>query len=197
MTTPLPATLPMADAGVSEAVAGALAERGVELRTGHAVVGLDTAARTVSFDGANTLDYDLILAVPQAVPHRVVAESPLAGEGGWIWPDRHSARTGFEGVYAAGDCTAVQTLPKAGVIAEAMGKVAAANIVAELTGSAPASYDGTGYCFLEFPGKKASALEGSFFAEPQPEVHMAEPDAGTYSRKESFEAERLREWLGA
>lgn len=197
VTTPLPATLPMAGAEVSGSVAAALSVRGIELRTEHTVAGLDTAARSVSFDGGDALGYDLLLTIPQAVPPPVVADSALAGEGGWVWPDRHTARTAFDGVYALGDCAAVESLPKAGVFAEAMGKAAAANIVAELTGTSPASYDGTGYCFLEFPGQTASALEGNFFAEPKPDLHMAEPDAETYARKLAFEAERLHEWLGA
>lgn len=88
-------------------------------------------------------------------------------------------------------------LPKAGVLAEPMGRVTARNIVAELTGQGPARYDGEGYCFLEFPERRASAVEGNFFAEPKPEVRMAEPDAETYAREVSFESERLHEWLGA
>ncbi|MHB1726689.1 MAG: NAD(P)/FAD-dependent oxidoreductase, partial [Acidimicrobiales bacterium] len=197
VTTPLPTTLPAAGEEVSDMVAQALAERGIELRTRHAVEAIDCDAQTVSFAGGATLDYTLALAVPQAAPPSVVAESPLAGDGGWIWPDKETARTSFDGVYAAGDCTAVEALPKAGVFAEAMGTVAARNIVAELTGSEPARYDGSGYCFLEFPERRASALEGNFFAKPTPEVHRAAPDAETYARKEAFEAERLQEWLGA
>jgi len=196
VTTPLPTALPVAGHEVSDMVARALAERGIELRTGHAVEAIDSEAQTVSFAGGAALDYTLALAVPQAAPPPVVAESPLAGEGGWIWPDRETARTSFDGVYAVGDCTAVEGLPKAGVFAEAMGTVAARNIVAEVTGADPARYDGSGYCFLEFPGRRASALVGNFFAEPTPEVQLAEPDAETYARKEDFEAERLREWLG-
>ena len=196
VTTPLPTTLPAAGQEVSTMVARALAERGIELRTQHVVEAIDCETHTVSFAGRATLDYTLALAVPQAAPPPVVAESPLAGEGGWIWPDRETARTSFEGVYAAGDCTAVEALPKAGVFAEATGRVAARNIVAELTGADPACYDGSGYCFLEFPERRASALEGNFFTEPTPEVHLAEPDAETYARKEAFEAERLHEWLG-
>lgn len=196
VTTPLPSPLPAAGHTVSALVAQALAERGIDLRTKHAVEAIDTAAQTVSFTGGATLDYTLALAVPQAAPPAVIAESPLAGEGGWIWPDRETARTDFAGVYAVGDCTAIEALPKAGVFAEAMGRVAAQNIVAEITGGSPARYDGAGYCFLEFAERRASALEGNFFAQPQPDVRMAEPDAQTYTRKESFESERLRAWLG-
>jgi len=196
VTTPLPTSLPAAGPEVSDMVAHALAERGIELRTGHAVQAIDCVTQAVSFADGSTLDYTVALAVPQAAPPAVVAKSALAGDGGWTWPDRETARTSFDGVYAAGDCTAVEALPKAGVFAEAMGRVAARNIVAEITGSAPARYDGSGYCFLEFPERRASALEGNFFAEPTPEVHLAEPDAETYARKEAFEAERLHEWLG-
>ena len=196
VTTPLPTSLPAAGSEVSDMVARALAERDIELRTGLMVEVMDSEAQTLRFAGGTTLSYTLALAVPVAAPPAVVAESALAGDGGWIWPDRESARTRFEGVYAAGDCTAVDGLPKAAVFAEAMATVAARNIVAELTGSTPTSFDGSGYCFLEFPERRASALEGNFFAKPAPAVHMAEPDTATYTRKEAFEAERLQEWLG-
>jgi sulfide:quinone oxidoreductase len=84
--------------------------------------------------------------------------------------------------------------PKAEVFAEAEALVAARNIAAEIDGGPGDHFDGTGYCFLEFPGQRASALEGHFFAEP-PEVRLAEPDTETFARKQAFETERLRDWL--
>lgn len=195
VTTMLPATLPLAGAEVSDMVAAALADRDIELRTEHLVEEIDPHVDKVVFTNGSSLDYTLALAVPQAVPPAVVANSPLAGDDGWIWPDRYTAATDFEGVYAVGDCTAVKTLPKAGAFAEAMGRVAAANIVAEITGHSPARYDGSGYCFLEFPEHRASTLEGHFFTEPA-ELTMAQPTSETYTRKQAFEADRLREWLG-
>lgn len=53
------------------------------------------------------------------------------------------------------------------------------------------------YCFLEFNGQRAAALEGEFFTKPKPKLWMAEPNAETYSRKQAFETERLQAWLGA
>lgn len=147
VTTMLPATLPLAGADVSDMVAEALGDRGIELRTEHVVEGIDCDARRLSFAGGSTLDYTLALAVPQAVPPAVVADSPLAGEDDWIWPDRYSGRTSFDGVYAVGDCTAMETLPKAGVFAEAMGVVAAKNIIADITGKVSSRYDGAGLLF--------------------------------------------------
>lgn len=196
ITTPMPATLPMAGDQISGRVARALQDRGIELRTGQPVRAVDTGTRTLSLGDGDTLDYTLLLAVPEAAAPAVVAGSPLAGQDGWIWPDPRTCRTGFDGVYAAGDCTAVENLPRAGVFAEAMGRVAAANIAAQITGGSTERYDGTGYCFLEYPGQRAAALEGHFFADPQPVLSMAEPSAATFARKKSFEAERLQQWLG-
>ena len=191
VTTPQLMTLPAAGPENSQFVAEALKDRGIELRTDQSVQAID--ARTVSFTDGGHLEYALLLAVPKAVPPQVVADSPLAGEGGWIQPDRETLRTRFDRVYAAGDCTASPP-PKAGIFAEAEARVAARNIAAEIDGGLGDTFDGSGYCFLEFPGQRASVLEGNFFSEP-PEVPLAEPDTETFARKQAFETERLRDWL--
>jgi sulfide:quinone oxidoreductase len=194
VTTPQPMTLPAAGSDISRFVAEALEDRDIELRTEKRVRAIDVDTSTVSFADGGHLRYALLLAVPQALPPQVVADSPLAGEGGWIQPDRETLLTRFERVYAAGDCTASPP-PKAGIFAEAEARVAARNIAAEIDGGSGDLFDGTGYCFLEFPGQRASALEGHFFAQP-PEVRLGEPDTETFARKQAFETERLRDWLG-
>jgi sulfide:quinone oxidoreductase len=193
VTTPQPMTLPAAGSEISQFVAEALKNRGIELRTEQSVRAIDADIRTVSFTDGEQLEYALLLAVPRALPPRVVADSSLAGEGGWIQPERETLHTRFEGVYAAGDCTASPP-PKAGIFAEAEARVAARNIAAEIDGGFGDRFDGMGYCFLEFPGHRASALEGNFFAQP-PEVRLAEPDTETFVRKQAFETERPRDWL--
>ena len=201
VTTPQPGTLPVAGPDASQLVADALTARGIELRPDHEVQRVDSEARTIHFASQEPLEYSLLLAVPQAAPPAVIADSPLAGKGGWIWPDRQTLRTAYHGVYAAGDCTMIPTaagvLPKAGVFAENTARVAARNITAEIAGTNPARFDGVGYCFLEFPESRAAALEGDFFAEPKPLVRLAAPDLETYQRKQEFESERLRQWLHA
>lgn len=194
VTTPQPMTLPAAGPETSQFLADALEERGIELRTGQRVQAIDSTARTVSFDDGALLEYALLLAVPQAVPPRVVSESPLAGDGGWIQPDRETLQTRFDGVYAAGDCRKPPP-PHAGIFAEGMGRVAARNIAAQIDGGDGDRFDGRGYCFLEFPDQRAAVLEGDFFAEPNPDVRMAEPDSETFARKRAFETDRLRDWL--
>ena len=106
VTTPQPMTLPAAGPEISHFVAEALKDRDIELRTEQSVRAIDVDSRTVSFAADGQLEYALLLAVPQAVPPQVIVHSPLAGEGGWIQPDRETLLTRFERVYAAGDCTA-------------------------------------------------------------------------------------------
>ena len=106
------------------------------------------------------LPYDLLLGVP---PHRcpsVVVESGLAKDGGWVSVDSRTLETQFPGVYAIGDDVAVlmangKPLPKAGVFAEAEGRVAARHIAAALKGrESAATFEGKGGCFLEVgPGR--------------------------------------------
>ncbi len=196
VTTPMPSPLPMAGPDVDELVANGLAGQGIDLRTGLQVSEIDTRARIALLADGTTLDYTLLLGIPRAVPPAVIAQSPLAGEDGWIWPDPETGRTAFDGVYAVGDCTAVENLPRAGVFAEGLGRAAGSSVAAEIDGGGVTTYDGAGYCFLEFNGRRAAALEGKFFEKPKPVLRMAEPDTETYAQKEAFEAERLREWLG-
>jgi sulfide:quinone oxidoreductase len=82
VTTPQPMTLPAAGLKLSQFVAGALKDRDIELRTEQRVQAIDVDTRAVSFTDGGQLRYTLLLAVPQAVPPQVVADSPLAGEGG-------------------------------------------------------------------------------------------------------------------
>lgn len=98
-TTPQSAILPASEA-VSEYVAEALAQRGIELRTNQAGEAGDGEGQRLSFADGASLDYTLLLAVPQAAPAPVVAQSALAGKDGWARPDRETARTEFDGVFS-------------------------------------------------------------------------------------------------
>lgn len=196
---PMPTPLPVAGADASQRLADALTGRGIELLLDRTATGV--ADGVVRFETGEPAAYDLLLAVPRHVPPVVVSQSALAGESGWIEPDRDTLRTGFDGFYAVGDCTLVPTaakpLPKAGVFAEAQGLVAARNIVAEIAGGEGATFDGHGFCFLEFPDRQAAFVEGDFFAEPAPDVTLSPPDAATFAAKQDFEQERLDAWLPA
>lgn len=195
--TAQPSALPVAGPQASARVAQALEQRGIPFHSDHKPAGVEHDA--IRFDNGRAESFDVLLAVPRHVAPPVVADSPLAGASGWIEPDPRTLRTSFAGVYAAGDCVSVPLakgqLPKAGVFAEAHGRVAARNIVSEIQGGAGAEFDGRGYCFMELGDGRAAYVEGDFLAEPEPRVRMSEPDEETFRAKQAFERERLEAWF--
>jgi sulfide:quinone oxidoreductase len=200
VTTPQPMSLPAAGVDASRYVADHLAAHGVDLRPAHRVTAVDHDRRILAFaDGAADLAYDLLLGVPADALPPVLAGAGLAGGSGWIEPDRATLATAVERVYAVGDCTVIPTatgqLPHAGVFAAAQGRVAARNLVAELTGGEPVHFDGHGYCFLELPGDRVAYVEGDFYADP-PDVALAPADHEQFRRKQAYERDHLDAWLG-
>jgi sulfide:quinone oxidoreductase len=195
--SPLPLSLPILGSAGCAIVESRLAGAGVEfLATRQATAVIDGA---VQF-GDDRLTFDLLLGVP---PHRaptVVVEAGLTRDGGWIPVDRLTLETDFPGVYAIGDVTAIplangQMLPKAGVFAEAQGKVVAERVAAAFAGGvAAARFTGEGACFFELGAGTAAMVAGRFLADP-PDVHLSEPSPEHLVAKRAFEAERLRSWF--
>ncbi|MEX0868847.1 MAG: FAD/NAD(P)-binding oxidoreductase [Nitriliruptoraceae bacterium] len=200
LATPSPGALPVAGADASEAVAARLIERGIGLRLEHLATAVDHVSRTVTFDTGARISADLVFGVPAAAPPRVVSESSVAAADGWIHPDPQQLTTSAERVYAVGDCTTIPTataaLPKAGVFAAGAGRVAAANLAADLDAGPRAEFDGHGHCYLEFPGQEVAVVEGDFFARPVPQVSLTAPSRAAYDDKLAFEAQLLNEWFG-
>ena len=197
--TPQPSPLPIAGPEASKQVAASLEQREIPLYPEFKPTESDHLNKTLRFENGQETSFSLLLTVPQHVAPKIIAESPLVAASGWIEPDRQTLRTSFDGVFAVGDCTALTIatglLPKAGVFAEAQGKVVARNIAAEIQGGEAAEFDGHGYCFLDYGDGTASYVKGDFFAEPKPKVAVSPPDKNTARAKQEFERERLKAWL--
>lgn len=196
---PMPIVLPILGAAECVPLDGRLEERGITFLPNR--VATSVGEHAVAFAGAEEVSFDLLLAVP---PHRcpaVLVEAGLAPAGGWVKVDRTTLETGYPGVYAIGDATAVSLangmpLPKAGLFAEKEGEAVAARIAATLRGeSATATFDGRGTCFLEMGGGEASTVSGDFFADP-PQVALSPPSVAQRAAKERFEMDRLSRWFG-
>ena len=88
-----------------------------------------------------TIDYDLLMLLPPFTGPGEAMYTGITDPNGYVRVDRHMKVTGADRIYAAGDC--VNFLgPKMGHMAVLQGKVAAANVVAEIEGKEPAArYD--------------------------------------------------------
>lgn len=195
--------VPMGVAGpdVSRGVVELLEQKGIVYHPGNQVVRADAGAKRLTFADGAEADFDLLAFVPPHRAPRVVRESGLCAESGWIPVNRHSLETKFEHVYAVGDVATIplsigKPLPKAGVFAHAEAEVVAANIAAAITGRGkPAVFDGQGDCFLETGNGRAGIGRGNFYAEPAPQVKLQPPARRWHAAKILFEKRWLRRWF--
>lgn len=190
---------PMGVAGpeMSGAVKELLAAKSIPYHPEHQVKSVDAAARRLEFANGVHADFDLLAYVPPHRAPRVVRESALAGDTGWIPVDRHSLETRFPGVYAIGDVVSIplmlgKPLPKAGVFAHGEAEVVAKNIAAAIAGlPATTRFDGFGECFIEVGDGKAAFGGGNFYAEPKPTITLRSPSRRWHLSKVLFE----KSWL--
>jgi sulfide:quinone oxidoreductase len=178
--TPEPGPLPVTGEVVSKKFEAMLAHKAIPYFPKHAVNN-DSTFNTLAFENGVTAQYDYLVYIPKHRAPGVLVDCGLAQPNAWVPVDRHTLATKFDDVYVLGDAAGIplkngKALPKAGMFANAQGKVVAENIAAKLAGRSPsASFDGNGACFVEMGSGIASKGAGNFYAEPNPEVKMAFP----------------------
>ncbi len=198
--TPEPFPMPTAGEAAGRAVAGMLAERGIELHVGQALQEVDPSKEELVFQSGERAGYDLLLAVP---PHRtasIVTGSGLANDAGYMPVDAATLATRADRIYAIGDVTQIpiaggKFLPKAGVFAKAQASVVASRIADEIAGREPtATFDGRGSCFVDMGDGVAAFATGDFYAEGAPEVSLRRPSRRWHLAKVAFERYWLARW---
>lgn len=194
---------PMGVAGpeVSSAVRQLLQARHIPYFPEHQVTEVDPLARRITFTNGARAEFDLLAYVPPHRAPRVVRESGLTTETGWVGVDRHTLGTRFPRVYAIGDVVSIplalgKPLPKAGVFAHGQAKVVAKNIAGLIAGKpATGRFTGHGECFIEVGGGRAGLGTGNFYAEPTPAVTLRPPSRRWHLGKVLLERLWLRRWL--
>jgi sulfide:quinone oxidoreductase len=196
-----PAPLGVAGPAVSAGVRQMIEQSGIGYHPEHQVTEADPKARRLSFANGASVEFDLLAYVPPHRAPRVVRDSGLVGESGWVPVDRLTLETRFERVYALGDVTSIplklgKPLPKAGVFAHREAEVVARNIVRAITGNGKhATFDGYGECFIETGDGKAGFGRGNFYAEPLPEVELKKVGRRWHWGKILFEKRWLSHWF--
>ena len=192
-----PAPMPAGGPEVSTSLGQILAERGIDYEA-RQVTG--TEEGRIYFGDASE-EADLIVYMPPITPPPIVADSALAGAGGWIEAHPSTLATAFEGVYAIGDITEItlangRSLPRTGTFAHSQAHAAADMIAATITGKpAPAGFDGFGGCYVETGVGRAAYGSGNFYATPAPDVVMHPPSRRWHWSKVVFERQVMQTWL--
>lgn len=203
LTTPEPRPLPVAPVSCGDDLQGYLKTKGIGYHPNLTPSRVRAGDRRVEYEGGVSHEYDLLVGVPVHRPPKALEGSGLGDASGWIPVDPRTLRTQDPRVFAVGDVTTIKTpsgrpLPKAGVFAETQARVVAANLVAELSGRpSAATFEAKGQCYIELGGGVATAVEGDFYATPEPNVTLRMPTQDALREKERFEQDHLRFWFGA
>ncbi|MCJ2669604.1 MAG: NAD(P)/FAD-dependent oxidoreductase [Thermoplasmata archaeon] len=125
-------------------------QKNVEATIFFNIESIDPKSKKVESLEGETVNYDLLIAIPPHSGADVVIDSGLGDRGGWIPTDRHSLLAkGHGDIYAVGDATDIP-ISKAGATAHYEGLVVGDNIAARLNGqSPPDNYDGKVTCFCD------------------------------------------------
>jgi sulfide:quinone oxidoreductase len=153
----------------SEFVTPLLEERGVRYELFFNTESIDPQARRISSLEGTTFDYDLLVLVPPHRGARVVADSGLGDEQGWVATDRETLQSKADpNIYAIGDASDLP-VSKSGSAAHFEAKVVAQRIAGALLGQPDDTrYTGEVICFVETGRGQASQLVFDYSHPPQP-----------------------------
>ena len=201
------APMPTAGPEMGQYIKGELARRGIAFHPQKTTVRVDGAAQRVLFEDGSVVRYDLLIAIPPHEAPTLVRDAQLTNPSGWIPVDpqtlRVKTRPEVGELYAVGDVATIPlpgrykpdvalSLPKAGVFAEAHGRVVAHQIAAKILSRAPSeTFDGRGYCYMETGGERAFRGDGSFFELPHPVMETRPPDEAQFRDKLDWVARHL------
>ncbi|MGI0056765.1 MAG: NAD(P)/FAD-dependent oxidoreductase [Nitrosarchaeum sp.] len=195
--SPAPITLPAAGPEISQQILNLINSENIIFHDSCKIRSVKKNKLVFQNGEAN---FNLLLAIPPHVAPKVVYESGLAKDGGFI-PINRDCKTSFENVYAVGDVTTLTvidtlTVPKAGIFAEGEAIVVAQNIISKIQSKKESSlFDGKGGCFIESGRETASLIEIDMFSESKPTTKLTEFTAKHLDEKIQFEKERLSKWL--
>ncbi|MCI0690548.1 NAD(P)/FAD-dependent oxidoreductase [candidate division KSB1 bacterium] len=200
---------PMGTAGpqMGQFIRGEMQKRDIALHTQRRCKSIDVTSRRITFEDGSTAPFDLLIAIPPHEAPLPVRAAGLTDASGWIPVDPKTLKTSVDRVYAIGDLCKVSlpgrfkpemplVLPKAGVFAEAHGRVVAHQIAAAALGKTPSEvYDGKGYCYIEMGDRQALKGDGEFFALPHPYMNAQSPDTAMYEAKFAWAEDWVRRYL--
>lgn len=125
---------------------------GIRLELGSNLVAVDGPARQATFataHGEETVEFDMLHAVPPQVAPQFLADSPLAAQSGFVEVDQHTLQhVRYPNVFGLGDAGSMPNA-KTAAAARKQVPVIAVNALRQLESKGPtAGYDGYGSCPL-------------------------------------------------
>ena len=195
--SPAPITLPAAGPEVSKKILELVNSEKITFHNSCKIKSVES--KKLIFENSEA-DFDILLAIPPHIAPKIIYDSDLAKEPGFIPIDR-DCKTSFENIFAIGDVTVLAVgeklaVPKAGVFAEGEGIIVAKNIISKIQSKKEIElFDGKGGCFIESGKDTAAVIEVDMFSDSKPSTKLSELTTDNLSKKQEFEKERLSKWL--
>ena len=143
-------------------------EKGVIYHTLFNLESIDAQKKTVSSLEGEDQKYDFLILVPPHKGQKVITESGLADEQGYVIVDRHHLNyKDFDNVFVVGDATDLP-ISKAGATAHFQSEYLSGRIASEISGFvAEELYDGSVACTTVTGDEKAFTLYFSYTRPPR------------------------------
>jgi sulfide:quinone oxidoreductase len=154
------------------ALMGYVEKYAIGLNLGQNLVAVDGPGQTATFkteDGEVTTEFDMLHVVPPQVAPQFLADSPLAGETGFVDVDQNTLQhVRYPNVFGLGDAGSMPNA-KTAAAARKQAPVVAVNALQQLDGKGPkAGYDGYGSCPLTVERGKIVLAEFGYGGQLQP-----------------------------
>ncbi|MEN4046111.1 NAD(P)/FAD-dependent oxidoreductase [Sulfurimonas sp. NWX367] len=138
------------------AVGKIMQERGIKLSNKKVLT--EIAKDYVAFEDGSRMACDLAIVIPPYSAPKVLIESGLGDEKGFIPTDKQMRHLDYANIFAAGDATALAQ-PKLGHVAIIQGAIAAAAVMKELGEDIEIpSYDLEIFCIMNMGGHDATLI---------------------------------------
>ena len=144
---PLPRVFPIES--TAEILDRLMEDKGIDRALFFNLEYVDTENKKIVSMEGEELEYDLAIIIPPHKGAKVIRDSGIGDEDGWIDVDKHTLNIpGYDNVYVIGDATNLP-VSKAGSVADFEAEVVAKRISDELMGFEPAArYNGKVMCFV-------------------------------------------------
>ncbi|MBM4438856.1 MAG: FAD-dependent oxidoreductase [Candidatus Rokubacteria bacterium] len=136
----------------------------LEFRGSNKVVKVDPGARTVTTELGDTVKYDVVNVIPPQRAGTIAVEADLVGaDKRWCEVNHVTYESvKHKDVHVVGDSTTGLPVPKSGNVANAMGKIAAAVVVAQLAGKPVPQMPPGNTCYSWVNDREAIAVVNAY-----------------------------------